>query len=363
LSRSSNYYFIIEEDKLVHISRYALSVRRPYEDHVEYIVDLDRIRGKRAVEVRVSNSGIFCDVDILPAEDLARDYRERRVESLPLSYLNNFQFAHLNYEEQEFLRSEWRRYYLPMISYLREALTKRVSIYRVLLPNLIRCQIVSQASYPLSYLIPYSATARRRSLEGLTKWIHQLWVTLTVMESLARNGRLREVNLDFGQSPYHAVASFTCKEGSCSLWYEFDMNPLTMCGGMLWYREASPVLKVFYARAGAIIRRRRLGRAPLRPDIAILVGGSDCNELARGFRVKAIIECKNWDYKYWMKDVDTQLIPYREVFQPDKLILASMKRIPRTVKQRIESYRIRVIDEVYPGGQGTHGLLHELEDI
>ncbi len=63
----------------------------------------------------------------------------------------------------------------------------------VILSNLIDCQIKSGATYPLSFLIPYSKNARRKSLEGLTKQIHQLWVTMRIIKELFILGRLRSV--------------------------------------------------------------------------------------------------------------------------------------------------------------------------
>jgi len=45
--------------------------------------------------------------------------------------------------------------------------------------------------------------------------------------------KLRGLNPDFRQSPSRAIAEFECSCGLCSLWYEFDLNPHTMCEGML----------------------------------------------------------------------------------------------------------------------------------
>ncbi len=361
LSRSSEYHFVVEGSKLVHISHYAISRRRIYEDTAEYTVDLNKLRGKKIIEIIASNSGIFCKTYMYPAEDLALDWRQRRIEEQPLSLLNNLEFAHLTYRESRFLQTDWEKYYIPMIEDLRKFFTLLKSASReflyVGLPRLIACQIESQANYPLSFLIPYSEVARRRSLEALTKEIHQLWLLMHILIELAKLGKLRSVHLNFEQSSYFAIASFVCGNYLCSLWYEFDMNPFTMCRGLLWYRNTSDTLREFYRRVESILRRRGLRRAPLRPDIAILQGGASCDELVRGFRVKMIIECKNWEYEYWAKDIDTQIIPYREIFQPDTMILASLKEVPDHVKKRLGMHEIIVVDKVYPGGEGEKELL------
>jgi len=318
--------------------------------------------GKRVVEINSSNSGIFCWAYVYPAEDLGLEWNQRRKEKVSLAFLNGFELAHLTYREKKFLLTEWKQYYVPMIEELRRLFTWLMNLNQgfsyVGLTSLVKCQIESQANYPLSFLIPYSERARRRSLEGLAKTIHQLWITAYILVELSEAGRLRSINLNFEQSSYYAIASFDCRNGLCSLWYEFDMNPFTMCKGMLWYRGASDILRYFYQRVESVLHRKGLRRTPLRPDIAILQGGTSCNDLVEGFRVKMIIECKNWDYRYWAKDINAQIIPYREIFQPEIMIIASLKKVPEYVKENLSRYGITVIDEVYPGGRGIDELLH-----
>jgi hypothetical protein len=55
--------------------------------------------------------------------------------------------------------------------------------------------------------------------------------------------------------------------------------------------------------------------------------------------------------EYWAKGMDTQVIPYKEVFQPDIMVLASLKKIPEHVKEYLSKYGIVVVDEVYPRGK------------
>jgi len=366
LSRSSTYYFIIDKNNIMHISYYADS-RRTIRDRVEYIIELEKLRGKNVIEISSSNSGIFCWAYVYPAEDLKLEWSQKRKERVSLSLLNNFIFKHLTYSEEAFLKREWRRYYLPMIKELHKFFNILKTVIKetsyVILTSLIKCQIESQASYPLSFLIPYSENARRRSLEGLTKAIHQLWLISRIIMELDNIGKLRSINPDFEQSSYNAIASFNCIDGPCSIWYEFDMNPHTMCRGILWRKHASEALKHFYQRVENVLYRKGLKRSPLRPDIAILQGGTSCNELIKGFMVKSIIECKNWDYEYWAKEVDTQVIPYKEIFEPEIMILASLKKVPEYVKEYLSNRKIIVIDEVYPEGRGVSELSRLLRTL
>lgn len=367
LSLSSEYHFVAEGNELRHISYYASSKRRISRDYVEYFLDPRNLYGKRMYEVMASNSGIFCWANTYPAEDICRRWDERRSEEVSLAYLGNFRFLHLTFREKLFLQRDWRLYYVPMIEELRRLLGILRNLNQrypfVSLTSLAQCQIESGAEYPLSYLIPYSEVARRRSLEGLTKTIHQLWIATKIMAELHRSGRLINVFLDFRQSSRSSVASFSCRGGPCFLWYEFDMNPLTMCEGMLWSERAPEWLKEFYRRAREVLERRGLRRAPLRPDIAILGNGPTCSDLTYGLNVRMLIECKNWDYEYWSKDIDHQIIPYSEIFRPDVTVLASLKEVPGYVKEVLKRYRIVTIDNVHPKGRGMTEILNLISSL
>lgn len=357
LSKSSNYIFVIEGDSLIHISRYAVSIEKN-NDYAKYIVDLDSLRGKKVLEIMSSNSGIFCNAYVYSAEELTVDPLKRREERKPLSIINTYKLAHLTPRERAFLNGDWKEYYLPMLRHLRRTfLALKEHDIIIAMSSLMGCQILGGIDIPLSYLVPYSEYARRKSLEALTKEIHQMWTMLRIIEELARRERLVGLRLNFEQSSYFAPALFKCRTGLCSLWYEFDMNPYTMCSGIAWYGGVPEGFRPFYERATRVLRREKLERVPLRPDIVVLEGDSDnCEKLARGFRVKAIIECKNQDFMYWRKSIREQIIPYKEIFNPEIMVVASMRNVPQNVKEMLQSHGILVIDGVHPGGRGEEEL-------
>jgi len=393
LSHSSDYHFVVDGGRLIHISHYAVSYKR-IDDMVEYIVDLGRLSGKTVIGIVATNSGIICEASVFPAEDLQLEYSSRRVKSLPLSYLNSFEFTHLTSEERGFLHGDWAQYYTPIIEQLREVFNtiKSWSGRLFLVSPLVDCQVESGASYPLSFLIPYSAYARRKSLEGLTKALHQVWVAMRIVMELEQLRKLRGLNPYFGQSPSRAIARFECSCGLCSLWYEFDLNPHTMCQGMLWrlgwrvpnavrevYEKLSRALK---GRAGSRVEAslfkelygivdERVGlpkdveRIPLRPDMVVLCDVSSCEEFGKveRFRVRTVIECKNQDLQYWLRDVESQVIPYKQALQPEIMIVASLKQVPESIKTRLHAIGVTVIDEVYPGGRGERELLELIRTL
>ncbi|MEM4439637.1 MAG: hypothetical protein QW680_13510 [Pyrobaculum sp.] len=80
-------------------------------------------------------------------------------------YLNGFELAYLKPDERGFLQTDWRRYYMPIMEKLYELFERLKSFGEyLLLSELIAYQIKSRASYPLSFSIPYSKSARRKLL-------------------------------------------------------------------------------------------------------------------------------------------------------------------------------------------------------
>ncbi|BFH72210.1 hypothetical protein SJAV_01540 [Sulfurisphaera javensis] len=358
ISKSSNYHFVIDGNSLYHISRFAISSTRN-GTNITYIVDLKRIYGKRVIEVNASNSGLFRDIYVYPAEELLVSPLYRNYQQVPISYLNNFNFTWLTTREKLFVKNEWNTYYLPMIRNIVNLLNFFLSLsnsnmfYK--LPPLSERQINYNTNFPLSYLIPDSSNTRQNSLEVLTKEIHQVWITLEILRYLANQGMLRQYSLNFSQSPYIPIGVFEYENEIYSLWYEFDMEESTMCGGILWYRHRPSWLDSFRQRASQCINISQ--RTPLRPDIVILKGVKDCNDLMNSsLNVETIIECKNWEFQYWQSQIDTQIKPYQCIFRPRKMIVASLYQISHTLNMN----GIIFIDNVYPGGNGLSRILNNI---
>jgi hypothetical protein len=367
LSKSSTYYFVIDNDKLIHISRYAVSTQRKYSDSIEYSVEFSKIRDKKIVMISSSNSGIICGAYIFDAGH-AHSFNERYFVSL--DFLNEYSFEYLSYEERRFLRDEWRQYYLKMINEIRSIRTSLLE-YDIDIDiehSLIQCQISGDINYPLSFLIPYSENARRASLESLSKQIHQIWVALRMFSELLERG---EVDLHvysafngrrfirFKQGSRYPLYLFRCGYSMCSVWYEFETTPHTFCEGMLWNRGCQGIRR-FFEDVKSYLESRKTS-APLRPDLVILRDSRDCDDICvNGLRTEMIIECKDQDYVYWANKIETQVIPYDKLFRPNMIILASMKKIPESMKIKLRDYGLIVIDEVYPGGRGEKELLETI---
>ena len=60
---------------------------------------------------------------------------------------------------------------------------------------------------------------------------------------------------------------------------------------------------------------------------------------------------------FWEEEVEEQVRPYAEVFQPEYIAIASLKPVPRHLKEKPSSYGVNVIDNVYLRGPGERELM------
>jgi len=344
LNTSVRYYFVIDGNKLVHISKYAVSSREVLDNLIEYLVNLNKLRGKTIVEVVGSKaSGLHDYLYVFPAEYLGNHYET--ASRLPFSYLNGFEFTYLTQEAREFLLSDWRQYYIPMLAKINMFFNSlRKPYIFIYLQHLLSLQLNSDANYPLPSLVPYS-NSRRKTLNELIKQIHQIWLILRIIMELSKKNNIKDfiksLPLDyyivsFKQGSSHPVAAFNCSCGVCSIWHEFDLNPYSRFEGVSWREKESPnSIKEFEERASKI--PKSIKRNSLRPDIVVLCDVNSYEDFYKvdKVRVRALIECKNRDIQYWRKDINTQIIPYKQIFQPDITVVASLKKVPESIKAQL----------------------------
>jgi hypothetical protein len=247
---------------------------------------------------------------------------------------------------------EWYKYYVPMLKFIKDTAVKGIG-----------------ASDMLEYYLEHPDECPPDSVFGvLTREIHQIWVTLKILKEFTKEMDY----LWFKQGSNLPVADIN----NYSLWYEFDFTPHTMCRGILQYycgsfdvdkcKERLPQwLLQIYLQICTVLGKSPRELQGLRPDIIFTQAVSSCHDLFESstIEIKLIIECKNFDYGYWAKDVNGQIIPYKEIFQPEHMVVASLKPVPQDVKNKLESLGIKVIDHVYPGGDGEKQLVDYVKRV
>lgn len=278
---------------------------------------------------------------------------------MPLEWLNGFELAHLSPAEKSFLE-HWRGLYKPMLRFAK-TFEGRHSV-KVRAGALFNIHMLQNLDFPISFMIPYGEKARRKSLSGLTKQIHQVWVALKLLDHLGFELQHESSYMPFEQSAGRAVALIRGGSGALyGLWYELDLNPHTMFRGMAWYTrpEGCPGLEEFFGRLGLryTVFGSRSRSIPLRPDIAILEA-KDVSEACRsGLGTKIIIECKNMEFELWRNDIEGQILPYKEIFKPRTMVVASIWRVPKYAKYDLQARSVEVIEEVCPGGSGEEAIV------
>ncbi|RLE87135.1 MAG: hypothetical protein DRJ67_05520 [Thermoprotei archaeon] len=354
------YYYVVEGGELVHLSKYSRSWRREAGGIVEYLVDLERIRGREILCVGGSRRGGLV-LGLISAEELAS--RPRALRPVTLSEV----FRRFKVEVHSTLSNyveDWRRYFIPMLEEIRE-LEGRLG--RVKCSDLVRLHVDEVPELPASVLIP-NPRAARRSVEALMAGIHEIWTALKILESVSVFTPVKESLfapagkcLNFSYANTRAVCTLTTRRGrKFSMWYQLDINveSLSYSGGWLYYARPPPAVKVWQERLREVVKRYGLRRQPTRPDMVLMEGEvTHFGDLSGDTVVAAVIDCKFHEFEEFRDEVFTQVIPYKEVFQAGHVILASLKDVPEEFKQSVKE--VVVIDCVYPGGDG----IGELTDL
>jgi len=349
--RGGLYYYVVDGNKLIHISKYAFS-KRKIREVVTYYIDFEKIRDKTIIEVVSTNEGPLDFIWEFKAEDLLLKRDERRAMLQPFTILNNYELTYLGPKERRFIIYEWDRYYRPMLRYIKkEIFEKKGYLYT---SSLLHIHLKNDLSYPISFLIPYSERARLMSLNSLTKMIHQIWIIIKILREFPSE----PLSLTFRQSSDSPLIIL----GDYAVWYEFDLNPHTMFRGYLWRNDISSELAEIYKRAKTIINESKLDPVPLRPDIVFTYAKSVEEFMIRPL-IKLIIECKNLDYITWAEEVEKQIKPYAKIFRPEHMLVASLKPVPQYLKKELLKENIEIIDNVYPGGSGDEELVQYVSQL
>jgi hypothetical protein len=72
--------------------------------------------------------------------------------------------------------------------------------------------------------------------------------------------------------------------------------------------------------------------------------------------IKLAVECKDVEHMFWELNAVGSAFTYRELYQPEHIVIASLKTVPPYVKELLAEFNTVVIDNVYPGGGGEQEL-------
>jgi hypothetical protein len=236
-----------------------------------------------------------------------------------------------------------------MLNYIKKEVIERGG--KLLATVILYLHIVNDLKYPVSFLIPYSEKARFMHLNNLTKEIHQAWIVTRILREFTS----QHLTLSFEKSSWFPIAIVD----DYAMWYEFDLDPESMFEGIPRRKNILSQFKgmeIYKKRACEVVKRLGLKSLPLKPDI-VFTYAKEPREFLQNPAIKLLIECKNFDYSSWERDVENQVKPYMEIFRPEHMAVASLKPVPQDVKKALACYGIDVIDNVYPEGLGEQELI------
>ncbi|MCL0036274.1 hypothetical protein M1N47_02455 [Dehalococcoidia bacterium] len=334
-TRRKTFNYIREGDTLWHISKYAISQRRKGDEKawtITYDIPEEKIKGKQIYEFYFTNSGGFAILKY--AAELVEE-RSKNLEHVSKDEWHKLQF-HIESDETRALISEGRKVYCPMIDETKKFVEKMGK--HILLSERVNDWFEDATYGEAACLCNYPEESRQQSLEQVFKLIHQWWVLKLVHEALGATSLEKDWSATQGE-PYPASIFINAKGNYYTCWFELSR-----------IEEVPPNYKGPF--------KSFLGMAWIRPDLLISKG--KYNNAGEANKFDILIECKNLSFDKWWKDgkfLDEQLSLYFKLFNPETLIVASLKPLPGWAKKALESRGSLVIEEVYPGGKGVSELM------
>jgi len=338
-TRGGFYVYVVEGDKLIHISNYAKrTLPGKWEDEVMYEVSGDVLKDKVLYCFDYSRKGgaflIKCNINDFVDGELKRyDYLEslnKRVQEI-----RNLEFFVKNRKLLS-LMSQFKQVFIPMVEEIKSY--EKVKGFKLSFRG-HQARLEEVFRDPILYYFTSMSLPRDRSrvtsLKIVRRWIYQLWVLKLLCEALNvsrfKGHEFRGIPrwyIEQGSAFSTAIAETPF--GDVTFWIEFQPG------------VAAHMIGMFIGR-----------RIPIRPDIVAVRGHFLTTDdfLDSGKPIDLLIECKEGPFDTWREDIQKQIIPYKEIFKPNNLILVSLEYVPTNVKSELDSLGIKVIDNLRPRGK------------
>jgi hypothetical protein len=337
--RGGKYYYVKEDNILRRIEKYANFKREVYESsrgvEVEYVIPVERLKGKIIYRFSFSNSGHF-----YPRKCSVEAFLNPRNSSIPwspnfeltqpvdINELKNLMFEVEDSMLQKVLR-DIRESYVLMINHVGKyselmgfniAFTVNARLTYTFLDNiykgLVRCMVLQNDK------------ARFKALEKPLTWIYQLWIMILICESLGINNFIKE--------EYLPEPVWRIEQGSTSPAFiaRAGINYYT------FFFEPQPH-KVAHLAGMFTVRR-----VHVRPDIIVAKGHYESINVAK---VDLLIECKSLPTEMWEEDIILQMNSYIALYKPQTTMLVSLYKVDYSLENKLVQRNIICIDNVKPG--------------
>jgi len=319
-TRGGRYIYVMEGKDLVHISNYASKrLLGEYEDEIVYEVPLNKIVGKVLYCFDFSGTGgaFLCKCKI---EDFEGG-RPKKYEYYELLEKRIHEIRELRFRVRDSkllsLITQFEHSFIPMIKEIKEY--ERIQDFKIsFMGHQERLQnaFENPEVYYFTFMSLPDDRSRINSLKVIRRWIYQLWVLKLLCDAFKVS---KFKGHEYEGKPYWWIEqgsdfSTTIAKtpiGDVTFWLEFQPDK---CAHML----------------GMFIGKR----VSIRPDIVAVRG---CFERTKEFvdskrPIDLIVECKEDLFDAWRNEIESQILPYRETFKPNNLIIASFEHVPDIVK-------------------------------
>lgn len=306
---STEYYYVLDQGKLVPIHRYSTRVVNDRNNFYETIyLDENKISGKYIIEFSFSNHG-YLFVTKFSLSDIGDDgipHSTSYGKENPYEYCDKFELDAKD-------KRELKEYY-SIFSPMKDEINNFFKGSLVFVGRQKRLEEALSGPCPIGCLAQYKG--RGNCIKVVKRWIYQLWVLKLVAEAL---------NIKLYKRPYAQQPEVLISQGSptpailgrsdlgyeVTIWFEFQLTEDIHVGLPL------------------AIRRN----VSVRPDIVITKGlvneYTDASRLLSAISNRSIIiECKEDSYNMWKRGIEDQLSDYKQLYAPKRTIIASLRATP-----------------------------------
>ncbi|EZQ11273.1 MULTISPECIES: hypothetical protein [Acidianus] len=204
--RKGIYYYIIDNGKLVHISKFASEIKRR-DNNFEYLIDPNSLLDKEVLEF-----GIYEDYCLYLEKYKSSSIKRRTIGKwLSCKDLERYKLD-VKDDKLNKLLELWRNSYVEKMKEISSFIRK----YQidVVLPNFLSYHLYSLCGFPLTSLISNTEEAIKAT-EELMRTVLTIWVAIRILEVTEQESYVRELNFTRTSS----LNSVSFKQQNYVLWY------------------------------------------------------------------------------------------------------------------------------------------------
>jgi len=343
-TRGGPYVYVVERNELIHISKYAIrKLPGKYEDEIIYEVPKNKLVGKTIYCFDFSRSGgaflIKCKIDDFE-DGHPKKYEYHELLEKRINEIQSLKFR-VRAPTLTTLLAQFEDVIIPIVDEIKE--WQRINNFEIsFMGHLSRLENAFEdpKMYYFTFMSLPKDRGRIHSLKVTRRWLYQMWILKLIYEALQAykfKGHVHDGKpywwIEQGSDVSTGIAETSF--GDITFWLEFQPDKGAHMIGMFTEKRVS-----------------------IRPDIVVVKGYFERTKdlFNSNSPIDLIIECKEDSFNKWEKEIDSQILPYQEVFKPKKFVIASLEQVPERIKKYLETHGIMVVDCLKPKSENIKML-------